>query len=473
MSNTNDNTPRPQAGGVPVFDLELIRKYDKAGPRYTSYPTAPMFHDGINAQTYEQALKKASESDAPLSLYVHIPFCDTVCYYCGCFKIVTKKREFSPPYLDHLEMEMDKVSALIGKKRKVTQLHWGGGTPTFLNDDEIRRLFGGIRERFNLADDSEAEFSIEIDPREVGPETIHTLRKVGFNRLSMGVQDIDPEVQKAVNRIQPIEITRKAIEDARAAGFHSVSIDLMYGLPLQTMEKFDATLDAVIELSPDRIALFNYAHLPHMFMPQRRININDIPAPETKLAIFEHSINKLLDAGYVFIGMDHFAKPDDEMSVALRDGKLQRNFQGYSTHADADMIGFGVSSIGSIEGSYFQNVKELEPYYEALEAGTLPIQRGYQLTDEDHLRKFVIMRMMCDFGLDFTRVEKEFDINFNEHFADELADLLPMQKDGLLKVDDRHIEVLPAGRLLIRNISMVFDEHLRKKAEEVRFSKTI
>ena len=471
MSNSSNDTPRPQAGGVPVFDTALIKKYDKAGPRYTSYPTAPMFHENINAETYSETLKRAATSDTPLSLYVHIPFCDTVCYYCGCFKIVTKNREFTPPYLDHLEKEMDMVAALVGKKRQVTQLHWGGGTPTFLNDNEIRRLFSGLRERFNFAD--EGEYSIEIDPRECGPNTIRVLREVGFNRLSMGVQDIDPVVQKAVNRIQPIEITRRVIEDARKEGFYSISIDLMYGLPLQTMERFDATLDQVIELSPDRIALFNYAHLPHMFMPQRRINEADIPAPETKLAILEHSINKLLAAGYVFIGMDHFAKPDDEMAVALREGKLQRNFQGYSTHADADMIGFGISSIGFIEGSYFQNEKDQQLYYQKLEDGEFPIQRGYTLTDEDHLRRFVIMRLMCDFGLDFSMVEKAFGIDFKAHFTGELSDLIPMQEDGLLKLTDRGFSVLPAGRLLIRNIAMVFDEHLRKKQEEVRFSKVI
>jgi len=473
VKSVNNDTPRAHAGGVPFFDLDLIRKYDKAGPRYTSYPTAPMFHESIDTSAYEATLRQASTRDAPLSLYVHIPFCDTVCYYCGCFKIVTKKREFSPPYLDHLEMEIKRVASLIGNKRPVSQLHWGGGTPTFLNDDEIRRLFGLLRSNFNLLGDDRGEYSIEIDPRECGPETIRTLRKVGFNRLSMGVQDIDPEVQKAVNRIQPIETTRRVVNEAREAGFFSVSIDLMYGLPLQTMERFDRTLDQVIEIAPDRIALFNYAHLPHMFMPQRRINIHDIPAPEVKLAILEHSIRKLLAAGYVFIGMDHFAKPDDEMAVALREGKLQRNFQGYSTHADADMIGFGVSSIGFIEGNYFQNDKELEPYYSRLERGELPIHRGYRLTSEDHLRRFVIMRMMCDFSLDFGLVERTFNLNFAEHFAAELNDLLPMQADGLLTLSANGLVVEPKGRLLIRNIAMVFDEHLRKKDKELRFSKTI
>lgn len=474
MTQQHNSSPfSTGAGAASLFNLDLIRKYDQAGPRYTSYPTAPMFNENVNADAYTQTLKRAAESDAPLSLYVHIPFCDTVCYYCGCFKIVTKNREFTPPYIEHLEKEMDMVAALVGKRRKVTQLHWGGGTPTFLNDNEIRRLFHGLRERFNFADDDEGEYSIEIDPRECGPDTIQVLREVGFNRLSMGVQDIDPIVQKAVNRIQPIETTRRVIEDARKAGFYSVSIDLMYGLPLQTMERFDATLDRVIELSPDRIALFNYAHLPHMFMPQRRINEADIPAPEVKLAILEHTIDKLLAAGYVFIGMDHFAKPDDEMAVALREGNLQRNFQGYSTHADADMIGFGISSIGFIEGSYFQNGKDLQTYYQLLENGEFPIQRGYNLTDEDHLRRFVIMRLMCDFGLDFPMVEKQFDIDFKAHFAEELSDLLPMQEDGLLKLHDNGMTVLPAGRMLIRNIAMQFDEHLRRKKDEVRFSKVI
>ncbi len=457
----------------PVFDLELIRKYDRAGPRYTSYPTAPMFHAGVDASTYREHLAQAAKSDAPLSLYVHLPFCDTVCYYCGCSKIVTKDRSRTAPYLDHLFAEIDMLAGALGDGRPVTQLHWGGGTPTFLSDAEIRALSGRLRDRFHFVDDATGEYGIEVDPRECGDTTIHVLRDAGFNRLSMGVQDFEPAVQKAVNRIQSKEETLRVLTQARAAGFVSINIDLMYGLPLQSVESFDRTLSTVIGFSPDRIALFNYAHLPKMFMPQRRINETDIPAPAVKLNILEHSIERLLDAGYVFIGMDHFSKPGDELTIAQRQGKLYRNFQGYSTHADAELFGLGVTSIGYVQGSFFQNIKALDEYYAHLDAGEFPILRGYALTDEDHLRRFVIMRLMCDFALDFSRVEREFGISFAEHFAAELEDLATMAADGLLRLDATGLTVLPAGRLLIRNIAMVFDEHLRKKQQEVKFSKVI
>jgi len=469
----SDILPGEIAGASPVFDLDIIRKYDKAGPRYTSYPTAPIFHAGIDASAYRHSLDRAGKVDAPLSLYMHIPFCDTVCYYCGCNKIVTKQRHRAVPYLEALLEEIDLLADHIGNDRPITQLHWGGGTPTFLNDDQIRRLTGHLRSRFSFVSDADGEYGIEVDPRECGETTIHVLRETGFNRLSMGVQDFDPDVQKAVNRIQSREETFRVLTQARESGFVSINIDLMYGLPLQSVESFDRTLSIIIDFSPDRIALFNYAHLPHMFMPQRRINPEDIPAPETKLAILEQSIKRLLDAGYVFIGMDHFAKPGDELAIAQRQGLLYRNFQGYSTHADADMLGLGITSIGYVEGSFYQNIKKLEPYYTKIEAKEFPILRGYQLSDEDHLRRFIIMRLMCDFGLDFGRVNREFGIKFTEHFADSLADLEDMRSDGLLELDAHHITVLPAGRLLIRNIAMVFDEHLRKRIKDVEYSKVI
>jgi len=461
------------AGDRPVFDLDIIRKYDKAGPRYTSYPTAPMFHTGVDVSVYRQCLEKASRSDAPLSLYVHLPFCDTVCYYCGCNKIVTKDRSRTAPYLDHLFTEIDMLADALGNKRPVTQLHWGGGTPTFLSDAQIRALTGKLRGRFHFADDATGEYGVEVDPRECGNVTIQVLREAGFNRLSMGVQDFDPDVQKAVNRIQSKKETLRVLSQARKAGFVSINIDLMYGLPLQTVESFDRTLSTIIEFSPDRIALFNYAHLPQMFMPQRRISEADIPAPSIKLNILEHSIERLLNAGYVFIGMDHFARPDDELAIAQREGKLYRNFQGYSTHADAEIFGLGVTSIGYAQGRFIQNIKELDLYYENLDEGRFPILRGYTLTDEDHLRRFIIMRLMCDFALDFSRVESEFDISFAGHFAAELDDLKRLAADGLIELSANSLRVLPAGRLLIRNIAMAFDEHLRKKQQEVKFSKVI
>ena len=463
----------PQLGGAELFDIELIKKHDKAGPRYTSYPTAPMFHAGIDSSVYANTLKQVAHEDAPLSLYIHIPFCNTVCYYCGCNKIVTKKYERSAPYLALLFKEIDAVADLVGNNRPVTQLHFGGGTPTFLNDNEIRALMGKLKERFQFVDDDAAEYSIEMDPRECTPETVKTLREVGFNRMSMGVQDFDPIVQKAVNRIQSKEVTLNVLNDARREGFKSMNIDLMYGLPHQTVETFDKTLDTIIEFSPDRIALFNYAHLPKMFMPQRRIDESAMPSAQEKLNILEHSINKLIEAGYVFIGMDHFAKPNDELTVAQREGKLYRNFQGYSTQADCDLIGLGLTSIGYVGGSFFQNKKEMDDYEANINDHGMAVFRGYTLSEEDHLRRAVIMRLMCDFSLDFKRIEQEFDIDFNAHFSDSLADLNEMQEDGLLTLSTSDLKVLPAGRLMIRNVAMVFDEHLRKKSESTSFSKTL
>lgn len=473
MSITTAIGPRT-SGADALFNLELIHKYDKAGPRYTSYPTAPMFHEGIGADVYAETLRNAANEDAPLSLYIHIPFCNTVCYYCGCNKIVTKQYDRAAPYLELLLKEIDRVADAMGDTRRpVTQLHFGGGTPTFLNDDQMRMLTVHLHKRFHFVPDDKGEYGIEMDPRECTENTVRILRECGFNRMSMGVQDFDPDVQKAVNRIQSKEETLRVLQQARDHGFKSMNIDLMYGLPLQTVATFDRTLDTIIDFSPDRIALFNYAHLPHMFMPQRRINEAELPSPQEKLNILEHSIGKLLDAGYVFIGMDHFAKPDDEMTIAQKNGKLYRNFQGYSTHADCDLIGLGLTSIGYVGGSFFQNAKNMDTYEAVINAGRFPVFRGYTLTDEDHLRRFVIMRLMCDFSLNFSAVEHQFGINFREHFADSIADLEDMAADGLLELRDDGFTVLPAGRLLIRNIAMVFDEHLRAKQEEVKFSKVI
>ncbi len=456
-----------------LFNLDLIHKYDKAGPRYTSYPTAPMFHSGIGPDDYAASLERAAHAEAPISLYMHVPFCDTVCYYCGCNKIVTKQRHRAVPYVEYLLKEIDLLGDAVGDRRTVTQLHWGGGTPTFLNEGQIRALMAALHRRFHFASDEEGEFSIEIDPRECDADTVGILREVGFNRMSMGVQDFEPAVQKAVNRIQSKEETLAVLQQARAHGFQSINIDLMYGLPCQSVETFARTLTTIIEFSPDRIALFNYAHLPQMFMPQRRINEEDLPSPEEKLNILKMSIDRLLDAGYVFIGMDHFAKPEDELTIAQKEGKLYRNFQGYSTHADAEMLGLGITSIGYVDGTFFQNVKTLDQYYEMIDAGRFPVFRGYRLTKEDHLRRHVIMRLMCDFALDFTTVEKKFGIDFAGHFAPELEELADMAADGLLQLHHHGLTVLPAGRLLIRNIAMVFDEYLRARQQEVKFSKVI
>ncbi|MFO7593550.1 MAG: oxygen-independent coproporphyrinogen III oxidase [Pseudomonadota bacterium] len=455
-----------------IFDLDLIKHYDKSGPRYTSYPTAVQFHDGFGEAEYRAWAAKSNESGNPLSLYFHIPFCDTVCYYCGCNKVVTKDRGRASPYLERLHKEIALQGALFDKTRTVDQLHWGGGTPTFISHDEMRELMRVTGEHFNLRDDDSGEYSIEIDPREVKTDTIALLRELGFNRMSLGVQDFDERVQKAVNRIQSEASTMAALSAARSEGFKSISIDLIYGLPHQSVESFARTLDKILAISPDRLSVFNYAHLPELFKPQRRINEEDLPAPQEKLDILQNTIEKLTAAGYVYIGMDHFAKPDDELAVAQREGTLYRNFQGYSTHADCDLIGMGSTSIGQVGDSYSQNLKELEAYYERIDAGSIPVFRGYELNSDDKLRRAVITDLICHFDLEKAKVEQAYNIRFDEYFAEELKDLAGMEKDGLLTLSPERIQVADAGKLLIRNICMVFDRYLREKQNQ-RFSKVI
>lgn len=455
-----------------IFDLDLIKRYDKSGPRYTSYPTAVQFHGEFSQYDYLRHVEESNRQGNPLSLYFHIPFCDTVCFYCGCNKVVTKDRTRSAPYLDRLHHELELQGRLFDKSRKVNQLHWGGGTPTFISHDEMTALMDKTRECFDLHEDDTGEYSIEIDPREVKENTIALLRKLGFNRMSLGVQDFDPRVQKAVNRIQPEEVTRAAIQAARDVGFKSVSIDLIYGLPFQDMDTFNTTLDKVLDISPDRLSVFNYAHLPELFKPQRRINADELPSPQEKLNILQLSIEKLTRAGYVYIGMDHFAKPDDELAVAQRSGTLYRNFQGYSTHADCDIVGMGATSIGQVSRCYSQNLKELEDYYAAIDADQLPVFRGVELNDDDVLRRAVITDLICHFKLDKQKVAENFGIDFDAYFATELGELAAMQEDGLLTLDDGQIRVKPAGKLLIRNICMPFDRYLREKDTQ-RFSRVI
>ncbi len=453
------------------FDEELLRRYDIAGPRYTSYPTAVQFHSGFDASAYTAALRRHPPT-APLSLYFHIPFCDTVCFYCGCNKIVTKRREKAAPYLSRLHREIELQAALLQGERRVEQLHWGGGTPTFISHPEMRELMRVTRQHFQLVDDDRGEYSIEIDPREVQTDTLAVLREIGFNRLSMGVQDFDPRVQKAVNRIQPEVQTFEVLKQARALGFRSINMDLIYGLPFQSVESFTTTLDKIIDASPDRLSVFNYAHLPELFKPQRRINTADLPSAQTKLAILQLTIDKLTTAGYVYIGMDHFARPDDELAIAQREGKLYRNFQGYSTHADCDLIGLGITSIGSVAGCFAQNSKTLEDYYARIDTGQLAVFRGIELSADDRLRRDIILRLTCDFALDFAVIAQRHAISFADYFADTLTQLAPMQADGLLVLNQQGIQVLPAGRLLIRNICMVFDKYLQGKQQQ-RFSKVI
>jgi len=455
------------------FDLDLIRRYDQAGPRYTSYPTAPEFHEGFGETQYREACARSNESGRPLSLYFHLPFCDTVCFYCACNKVVTKDRARAEPYLKRLYRELEMQGALFGADREVEQLHWGGGTPTFISRDQMVELMDNTRRRFRLADDEVGEYSIEIDPREVDAESVALLRRLGFNRMSLGVQDFEPAVQRAVNRTQSEEETLVVLEAARAEGFRSVSIDLIYGLPFQTVNSFLRTLDRIVEFAPDRLSVFNYAHLPQRFMPQRRIDAADLPPPQVKLDILRATGERLADAGFVYIGMDHFARPDDELALAQRNGSLYRNFQGYSTHADCDLVGLGVTSIGKVENTYSQNRRTLEEYHADIDAGRLPVFRGIELTRDDEIRRAVITRVICNFALDFAAVEVAWGIDFSEYFADALRKLEPMREDGLLEINGEGIRVLPKGRLLIRNICMVFDAYLAAKKGPVGFSKVI
>ncbi|MFO7808036.1 oxygen-independent coproporphyrinogen III oxidase [Guyparkeria sp.] len=454
------------------FDAELIRRYDTSGPRYTSYPTAVQFHDGFSEDDYRAAAARSNTTGGPLSLYVHIPFCDTVCYYCACNKVVTKDRAKARPYLDDVYREMALQAELFDDGRPVDQLHWGGGTPTFLSHGEMRELMNKTGEHFTLKTDDTGEYSIEIDPREADAATIRLLRKIGFNRISLGVQDFDPGVQKAVNRVQSFEETREVVDTAREQDFHGVSIDLIYGLPFQTRDRFMKTLERVIELDPDRLSIFNYAHLPQRFKPQRRIAGDDLPSPAEKLDILGSTIRYLQQAGYVLIGMDHFAKPDDPLAIAQREGTLQRNFQGYSTHAECDMVALGASSISQVGGTFSQNVKDLDRYHEALTAGRLPIEKGVVITEEDVLRRHVITELICHFRLSIRDVEQSFDIDFASHFADALEELSDMAGDKLVTITPDSIEVQPRGRLLIRNVCMAFDEY-HGSLDGQRFSKVI
>ncbi|MBF0097005.1 MAG: oxygen-independent coproporphyrinogen III oxidase [Magnetococcales bacterium] len=459
-----------------VFDRELIERYNQSGPRYTSYPTAPHLHEGFTVQDFRaEALQAAAQqADRPLSLYIHIPFCDTVCYYCACNKIVTPDRSRAARYLQSLLREVALLGELFGRQRPVLQLHLGGGTPTYLESAQLQQLMEALQHHFCLVPDTEGEYGIEIDPREMPSGSITQLRRLGFNRLSIGVQDLDPAVQKAVNRIQPLELNRRVVEEARAAGFPSINLDLIYGLPLQSEQSFLHTLQHVVEeLDPDRLAVFNYAHLPQYFMPQRRVNPEQLPSPAEKLRILESTIRFLTAAGYLYVGMDHFAKPNDELAVAQRQGVLHRNFQGYTTHGDCDLIGMGSSSISQIGRIYAQNEKEVEPYYQRIDQGELAIFRGLSLHEDDLLRREVIMRLICDFQLDRQAIAEKFHVDFADYFQAEMDTLQRMIGDGLLEEEGPLLRVKPAGRLLIRNICMVFDWYLNHAQQKKSFSRTI
>jgi len=456
----------------PKFNIELIQKYNISGPRYTSYPTALQFSD-FSAQDYQDAIDSSNRKDRDLSLYFHLPFCDTICYYCACNKIVTKDKRRAIPYLEHLHKEINMQADMFGQDRFVSQLHWGGGTPTYINDEQMIDLYKHISQSFNLRTDDKGEFSLEIDPRTVSLDRISLLRSLGFNRLSMGIQDFDGRVQKAVNRLQSEQQTFETIEKARQEGFHSISVDLIYGLPHQSVETFTVTLDKIVSMDPDRISIYNYAHLPQRFKTQKQINEEDLPLPEEKLKILELCIEKLTSAGYVYIGMDHFAKPADELAQALENGTLQRNFQGYSTQADCDMVAMGITAISQIGTSYSQNYRTPDEYYNSIDADRLPVYLGLHINQDDLIRKKVIMSLICQFRLNMQSISAEFGISFSDYFATEIVDVQPMIDDGLLTKTDNLLIVTNEGRLLIRNICMVFDGHMKKPDLKTKFSKVI
>ncbi len=455
------------------IDIDLIKKYDKPGPRYTSYPTAPHFNDGFSNEQYLASIKENNSADnkTPLSLYFHIPFCDTLCYFCGCNMIISNNRSRIGNYVDYIKKEILLLKKHLSDNRLVTQLHWGGGTPTHLTPTEITDLLSFINSNFNIAPDIEA--SCEIDPRELTFEHLKALRKGGFNRISMGVQDFTHKVQVAVNRIQPEDITRQAVEWIRKLKFESINLDLMYGLPHQTLETFSETLEKIIDISPNRIAVFNYAHVPWMKKHMELIKTEDLPTPDVKLQILKYTIETLTHAGYVFIGMDHFAKPDDELAIALNDKKLYRNFQGYSTQAGTDLYALGITSISQFGNIYSQNIKTEKEYFDKVDAGILPLAKGYLMSDDDVLRRDVIMSLMCDFELHFKVFEEKYKIDFEKYFAKGLENLKQFVPDNLVTLEDDSVKVTEMGRLLIRNIAMSFDAFLEDDKGKVRYSRTV
>ena len=453
----------------------LLTRFDVSGPRYTSYPTADRFVEAFSADDYAQALSQRRSGAAalalPLSLYVHIPFCESLCYYCACNKIITKHHDRAAPYLRYLSREVDLHTVLIGRGQTVSQLHLGGGSPTFLSDTELRELMGMLRRNFSLTPGG--EYSIEVDPRTVNAQRLDTLAELGFNRLSFGVQDFDPAVQKAVHRVQPAEQVFALVEAARARGFESINVDLIYGLPQQSPESFDRTLAQVNQLRPDRIALYAYAHLPERFKPQRRIATVSLPSAASKVSMLSRSLAALMGAGYVYVGMDHFALPEDALAVAKRQGRLHRNFQGYSTQPDCDLIALGVSAIGRIGATYSQNAKTLEEYYDYLDQGRFPVVRGLAVTRDDLLRRAVIMALMCQGQVQFESINLAFLVEFKHYFAAEMKALGALVDQGLVAVDDTCIQVTAQGWFFVRAVAMVFDKYLQTDRTRARFSKII
>jgi oxygen-independent coproporphyrinogen III oxidase len=454
---------------------ELLRRFDINGPRYTSYPTADRFVEAFTADDYSQALRQRRDGPValalPLSLYVHIPFCESLCYYCACNKIITKHHDRAAEYLRYLGREIDLHTARLGVGQAVTQLHLGGGTPTFLSDEELRELMSMLRRSFALAPGG--EYSIEVDPRTVSKERLENLAKLGFNRLSFGVQDFDPDVQKAVHRVQPAEQVFTLVEQARSIGFDSINVDLIYGLPKQTPESFARTLSQITQLRPDRIALYAYAHLPERFKPQRRIDSLEIPGGAAKIAMLSQSLDAFNDAGYVYVGMDHFALPNDTLAVAKRQGRLHRNFQGYSTQPDCDLIALGVSAIGKVGATYSQNAKTLAEYYDLLDHGELPVTRGLALSRDDLARRAVIMALMCQGQLLYESIEVAWLLDFREYFAPEMQALRDLEQKGLVMIDDSGVQVTAIGWYFVRGVAMLFDRYLQADRNRAKFSRII
>jgi len=452
-------------------DLQLVEKYNVAGPRYTSYPPATKFTDAIAWPQLAEKIAANNQTNRDLSVYFHIPFCETLCWFCGCTTVITLNHDKGRAYVECLGREVAKMAPLLNPQRKAVQLHFGGGSPTFLQPDEIRRLGDIIRQHFTFAPDIEA--SVEVDPRRLTRDHMAALRDIGFNRASMGVQDFNPKVQEAVHRIQPREMTQQAMDWMRELGYGSINLDLIYGLPFQTPASFNETLDTVLEMKPDRLAVFSYAHVPWVKPSQKILEQKILPAPETKLQVLKLVIEKLTaENQYVYIGMDHFAKPTDELAIAQREKKLQRNFQGYSTRAGSDIYAFGMSSISQIPDAYWQNEKELPKWQEVVDAGRVPLQRAYFVTDEDKIRRETIMRVMCDLSLGYAAMSQKLGINFEQHFEKELAALAPFEADKLVKRSATGLEVTDTGRLFIRNIAMCFDNTLAPVGER-KHSRTI
>lgn len=459
------------AGQPPPIDTTLLARHDVRAPRYTSYPTTPHFSDALGESAYRRAAQACHQPDAPLSVYVHIPFCRTVCFYCGCNKVITANYRRARDYLEHLAREMA-LQAPMFAGRPVTQLHFGGGTPTYLNEVDLRRVMADLARHFRLIEAPAREYSIEIDPRTVDPDKVALLAALGFNRMSLGIQDFDPEVQTAVNRRQSLQQTAAVLDAARASGFRSSSVDLIYGLPRQTPASFARTLDAVIGLRPERVAVYGYAHMPGLFKVQRQIPVQSLPDARTRLRLLESSIERLCGAGYLYIGMDHFALPDDELARARRDGSLQRNFQGYSTHAQCDLLGLGVSAIGKVGEHHAQNARDLAQYQALLDQGQLAVVRGFTLGADDRLRRDVIQALMCQGHVAFDAIGERHGVRFAEYFAPELARLQPLAADGLVTVDPDALRVTPRGWLFLRNLAMVFDAYLPARGAQA-FSRAL